>query len=190
MKVLFLGYLDSPLIPYLESAGETVIAREAKLGREEVAALGADFLVSYGYRHILKPDLLALFPERTLNLHISYLPWNRGTDPNFWSFVENTPKGVTLHRIDAGIDTGAIVAQKEVRFRGDETLKSSYELLRAEIEALFREWWPRIRAGEVVARPQSGPGSCHKKSDKAALEHLLVNGWDTPVRLLVGQRKP
>ena len=38
-------------------------------------------------------------------MHISYLPFNRGAHPNYWSFKDNSPKGVTIHFIDNGIDT-------------------------------------------------------------------------------------
>ncbi|MCL0081308.1 hypothetical protein M1N64_03665 [Peptococcaceae bacterium] len=46
------------------------------------------------------------FQGRAINLHISFLPWNRGADPNFWSFIENAPVGVSIHYLDEGIDTG------------------------------------------------------------------------------------
>ena len=59
-----------------------------------------------------------------------------------WSFLEDTPKGVTIHYIDEGIDTGDIIVQKEVFIDEDkETLKSSYEILNKEIQALFKENW-------------------------------------------------
>ena len=69
-----------------------------------------DFLISYGYKFILKNDILSLFKKAAINLHISYLPYNRGSDPNFWSFMENSPKGVSIHYMDAGLDTGDIIA--------------------------------------------------------------------------------
>ena len=47
---------------------------------------------------------------------MSYLPYNRGAHPNFWSFVNNTVKGVTIHEIDQGIDTGKIILQKSIKF--------------------------------------------------------------------------
>ena len=50
-------------------------------------------LVSFGYRFILPGDLLARFPDRAVNLHIAYLPWNRGAHPNVWSAYEGTPAG-------------------------------------------------------------------------------------------------
>ena len=63
-------------------------------------------------------------------MHISLLPWNRGYHPNIWSFLEDTPKGVTIHYINEGIDTGDIIVQKEIVIDEDkETLKSSYEIL-------------------------------------------------------------
>ena len=87
-----------------------------------------DALVSYRYRHILKGDVLGAFPDRAWNLHISLLPWNRGADPNLWSFLERTPKGVTIHHMDEGLDTGDLVAQRELHFDLDaHTLDSAYD---------------------------------------------------------------
>ena len=60
--------------------------------------------------------LLKNSKNNIINLHISYLPYNRGAHPNFWSFVENTPSGVSIHQVDSGIDTGKIVIQKQINF--------------------------------------------------------------------------
>ena len=67
-------------------------------------------------------------------MHISYLPYNRGFYLNFWSFIDNTKKGVTIHYIDEGIDTGDIIFQKEV-FSNEKT----YNKLKQEIEDFFIE---------------------------------------------------
>ena len=61
-----------------------------------------DFIISFGYRHIIKEDIIDKFINKIINLHISYLPYNKGADPNLWSYLENTPKGVTIHYIDKG----------------------------------------------------------------------------------------
>ena len=45
---------------------------------------------------------------------MSFLPYNRGSHPNFWSFIDDTPKGITIHEIDEGADTGNIVFQKKI----------------------------------------------------------------------------
>ena len=55
-----------------------MVQTSEKFTLEWVAEGGFTFLVSYGYRHILRKNVLDLFPDRAVNLHIAYLPWNRG----------------------------------------------------------------------------------------------------------------
>lgn len=137
----------------------------------------ADWLVSYGYRHILKPDVLTV---PAINIHMSVLPWNRGAHPNFWSWLDHTPKGVSIHRIDHGIDTGPVIAQRHVRFGYGETLRSSYERLRRASVDLFSKEWPWIRRSWCVATPQ-GEGTAHRVKDLDPWWPYLSSGWDTPV---------
>jgi methionyl-tRNA formyltransferase len=184
-KVLFLGPEDSPLIPWLQEHGEEVIQTADKLSAQAVAKQEFSFLVSYGYRHILRKDILDIFPNKAINLHISYLPWNRGADPNFWSFVEDTPKGVTIHYLDEGVDTGDIIVQQEIEFDSDlETLATSYEKLQAAIQDLFKKNWQNIKSEKCQRQKQIGNGSTHKVKDKEGLSHLLTNGWNTVVSVL------
>ena len=140
-----------------------------------------DFIISYGYRHILKKDILDLFPDKAINLHISMLPWNRGSDPNLWSFIDDTPKGVTIHYMNEGLDKGDIIAQREVTMGDDETLKTSYDKLQSAMIDLFRETWPEIIDGMCVGRPQEGIGSYHKSTDKNG----FILDVDTPIRILL-----
>lgn len=128
-------------------------------------ALDFDWIISYGYRHIIKKDIIDNIPNPIINLHISYLPFNRGSHPNYWSFVDKTPKGVTIHIIDYGIDTGPILVQKECYFSKKDTLKSSYNKLKTEIEKLFFNNFDKIVSGELKAKKQIGIGTYHRKSD-------------------------
>jgi methionyl-tRNA formyltransferase len=148
---------------------------------------GVDWLVSYGYRYILREKVLEKFPRRAINLHIAYLPWNRGADPNLWSFLEDTPKGVTIHYMDPGIDTGEILAQREVTFGPDETLRTTYDKLTDAMVELFMEVWPEIRTGRRRSFVQPKGGTFHRIRDRAKVEHLLYKGWDTPVSFLIGK---
>ncbi len=181
MKVLFLGPADSAVLDFLKSTESQVVQTTEGLWEEFLESVAADFLVSHGYRHIIRQSVLDRFPRRAVNLHISYLPWNRGADPNLWSFIENTPKGVSIHYLDAGIDTGDLIAQRRVEFGSAETLRSSYARLQAEIAGLFAEHWKQIRVGGCVATKQVGPGSFHRIADREKVAHLLTKGWDTPV---------
>lgn len=186
--ILFLGVDDTSLIDWLGEREHLIHTADAI----DLAFLGENsvgFIVSYGYRYIIGPEILAALPDRAINLHISLLPWNRGADPNFWSFVEDTPKGVTIHYMDAGIDTGDIIVQREMVFEmdGSETLATSYRKLTAAIEALFCEHWDAIRSGDCPRIRQSGPGSYHRSRDLDAVSDLLTRGWDTPVNELRGR---
>lgn len=186
MKVAFLGYPDSPLIAFLRERGEEVWVTDQKLAPGELEKEKAHTLVSYGYRFLLKPEVLGLFPPlHAINLHVSLLPWNRGADPNFWSFVEGTPQGVTIHALDSGMDTGEILVQREVRFAETETLRSSYETLQKEIQSLFRENWKALREGLLPGKKQDlSTGSTHRMRDKDALFAKLPSGYETTVREL------
>jgi methionyl-tRNA formyltransferase len=193
LKILFLGgNLSRVLYEWLLETDEDAFYTEEKVDAGFVKDLSPDMIISYNYRHILKKEVLSIPEKGSVNLHISYLPWNRGANANVWSFLEDTPKGVTIHLIDEGIDTGEILLQKEVVFDEDrETLKTSYENAHKEIQALFRENWNRIREGEIKPRKQSGEGTIHYVRDAGSFEPFIKEkGWDTPVSEIKGRLKP
>ena len=137
-----------------------------------------DVVVSFGYRHILSAELLQTLKRPALNLHISYLPFNRGAHPNFWAWIEGTPHGVTIHEIDDGIDTGPICFQQKVQFRNaDKTFSQTYLRLIREIEALFIDNIDDLLNGTYQARPQSGTGTYHNTRD---LPEWMEN-WDITI---------
>jgi methionyl-tRNA formyltransferase len=187
MNVLLLGPNRPDLVDFLQRCNDRVKNTEEKSLVDRDFLQDIEFIISYGYRHILKKELLDKFPEKAINVHISLLPWNRGADPNLWSFLENTPKGVTIHYLDSGIDTGKILVQQEANFSSEETLKTSYEKLSIIAENLLKESWVDIRDGKIQPRDQSSGGSYHRLRDRQPYEHLLTQGWDTPVRDLIGK---
>jgi len=180
--IAFLGREDSPVLAYLRAAEDDV----ATIGPSEpFDPGGARFAVSHGYRLIIKPDVIERL--EIVNLHIAYLPYNRGADPTLWSVLEDTPAGVTIHYVDAGVDTGDVIAQRQVTLADDDTLATAYATLQDELADLFREQWPAIRAGTCERRPQPPGGTSHRVADRAAVEHLLTDGWDTPIGSLRGR---
>ena len=160
MKILFLGgNLAKDLADWLTSQGEEVIYREDKLITDDVKELSPDFIISYNYKYIISKEIIDFVNGKAINLHISYLPFNKGSHPNIWSFLEDTPKGVAIHHIDEGIDTGDIIIRKEVFIDEDkETLKTSYEILHREIQTLFKENWNKIKNSEITTITQVGGG--------------------------------
>lgn len=179
-KVLFLGYSEekTKLINDLANIGCEVWHTEEKIK----STYGFDLAISYGYRHILKKDIIESSPAPIVNLHISYLPWNRGAHPNFWSFYDSTPSGVSIHLIDENIDTGPILYQKYVNFSAEEkTFSQTHNRLIQEIEQLFKENIEDIVAKNFVAIPQRRKGSYHHASDLPE----DFSGWDSNIQIEV-----
>ena len=143
---------------------------------------GCDFIVSFGYRHILPTDIVQAYQGRAFNLHIAMLPWNRGASPNLWAWHDGTPHGVTLHLIDEGVDTGRWIDRRPVDMRDWETLATSYRSLTREGLALLHEWLPRLVRGEFEAQDYSGTGTYHSKQESESLFQTLPLGWETPAQ--------
>ncbi len=74
-----------------------------------------------------------------LNMHPSLLPFNRGKHPYYWSIIEGTPFGVTIHFIDKFIDSGRIAFQKEIFVDVTDTGESLYKKSLKEIMNLFKD---------------------------------------------------
>jgi methionyl-tRNA formyltransferase len=161
-----------------------VILYSDKINTEFILSNHPDLLISYNYRHVIRRDVISLMPDRILNMHISYLPWNRGAHPNVWCLLTDTPKGVTIHLIDEGIDNGDILFQEPVEFNDSkETLSSSYNILHDKIFQLFTKNWPKIINYQWQRKKQKGDGSYHAKKDFEKILPLLSElMWDTPVR--------
>ena len=112
-KCLFIGYNKKKtiLINFLERSGVDVVHTNDHLTVSIADTF--DILVSFGYTKLLNIEFLKRLNGLPINLHMSFLPFNRGAHPNFWSFVENTPKGITIHEISKGVDDGDIIFQKK-----------------------------------------------------------------------------
>jgi methionyl-tRNA formyltransferase len=155
-NILYLGKKENKVFQFLQK-NETI----SHVGEsEEIRTIDLDkydLIVSYGYRKIIGKEVTQKFKNKIINLHISYLPWNRGAFPNVWSFIDNTPKGVTIHYIDEGIDTGDILLQKLVHFENleEETFETTYRKLSTAVEDLFIENWDDIRNQNIIPKKQN-----------------------------------
>ncbi len=163
---------------WLASKEGRVFRIENKLTVEMVRELQPSFVISFNYRHLVSKEVLELLPDRVINLHISLLPYNRGSSPNFFSFMDDTPKGVTIHLMDKGLDTGDILCQKEVKFdESQETFTSSYEKLMQEVKDLFKENWEDIRDGRITPVKQSGIGTYNKMRELEVIQEQVPFQW-------------
>jgi methionyl-tRNA formyltransferase len=91
---------------------------------------GADLIVSFHFDQIFDADALATAPLGGVNLHPSLLPHHRGPVPTLHALLEPTPRfGVTIHRLAAAVDAGAILAQQAVTLPADVTASRAAVLL-------------------------------------------------------------
>lgn len=194
VKILFVtnNEISKNLINWLRNeAKEEVVVISEKMSMGIIDLYKPDLLISYNYKYIIQKHILTLLGNRAINLHISFLPWNKGAHPNIWSFVENTPKGVTIHYMDKGIDTGDILLQREVYIDEEkETLFSSYGILHSEIQDLFISNWDKLKTLEIIPRPQRGGGSIHYTKDLEKIKHLLgEESWQINIPTLKSRLK-
>lgn len=140
---------------------ETILTYErlrAAESIEAVLALEPEFLVLADYGQIVPAALLEL-PHGALNLHPSLLPRHRGATPIPAAILAGDAEtGVTLMRMDAGLDTGPIVAQERLALDGTETTPSLEETLETRAaDLLDANLGPWLR-GEInpVSQPDVG----------------------------------
>jgi methionyl-tRNA formyltransferase len=88
---------------------------------------GIDLLVSVAFPKILKAPLLATPPKGCINYHTGLLPRYRGRMPLFWALYHDEPEvGITVHEMDAGIDSGAIILQARLPIHPNDSLHDLY----------------------------------------------------------------
>ncbi len=91
----------------------------------EVRRLEADLIASVAAPQIFKPPLISTPRLGCINIHNSRLPKYRGMLPNFWQLYHGeSVSGVTVHRINAALDDGAIILQRDNTIEPGETLHS------------------------------------------------------------------
>jgi methionyl-tRNA formyltransferase len=131
---------------------------ESSLG--ELRAAEPELIVLADYGRIIPAAVLALPQHGALNIHPSLLPRHRGAAPVPAAILEGDPStGVTLMRMDEGLDTGPIVAQREVPLEGDEIAPELEDRL-AEIGAeLLDEHLAAWLDGTLEGRPQPDEGA-------------------------------
>ena len=150
-----------------------------------IRQLRPDIGLSILFDYILRADLIRLFPAGVINLHPAYLPYNRGQYPNVWSIIEGTQAGVTLHYVDEGIDTGDILARKQVPVEPVDTGETLYRKLERACVELFKETWPLVRIGQAHLIPQEKKdGTYHRTRDVERIDHVDLNRMYTGRELI------
>lgn len=108
-----------------------------------------DLVLLLWWPKIVKEHIIKAAKIGFLNLHPSLLPYNRGKHPYYWSIIEDTPAGVSIHFINPGIDDGKVLFQKPI----DTDITTTGEILYTKsIEAiieLFKDNYENIISGHL-----------------------------------------
>ncbi|MFW6002780.1 MAG: methionyl-tRNA formyltransferase [archaeon] len=178
MRIIYLGFnaIGKKIYDWLLHNGENIVSSiETKDQLAKVYDLEPDLIISGGFRHIISQDILKIPRYGCINFHKSYLPYNRGANPNVWSIIENNFAGVSIHYMDTGIDTGPILAQKKVDVEFTDNAKSLYKKLEHAQFDLFVEFWPNFKSGNIEAQPQIEAGTYHKVDDFNKIREIDLN---------------
>ncbi len=107
---------------------------------DELMEKNVEFIVLAGYMRLIGTTLLNAYEGRMVNIHPSLLPSFPGLDAIGQAFQAHVKiTGVTIHFVDAGMDTGLIIAQEAVRIEETDTLDS----LQEKVHAVEHELYPR-----------------------------------------------
>ena len=117
--------------------------------------LAPDCIVIIAYGQIIPASLLSIFKYGWINLHASLLPKYRGAAPIQWAIARGeTTTGLTTMRIDAGMDTGEILLQREIEIGPKEIAPELAARLAEAGAPLMAETLRGIAAGTLSAQPQ------------------------------------
>lgn len=131
--------------------------------------------LSVNFSTILKPKFLSVFQNGVVNLHPSFLPFNRGHWPEVWAIINNTQAGVSLHYVDKGIDTGAIIKQIAIEVLPEDNGQTICKKTEDAGIKLIKSVWPKILYKKISATSQKIKYYLNKSSD---LEKLAMIDFD------------
>lgn len=125
---------------------------------------------------VIPPWWFDLCKHGFVNTHPSLLPWGRGRNPNFWALVNGTPFGVSLHKVEKTVDSGAIIAQKKIPYGWTDTGESIYLRAQHEMFELFKKTYPKLRTLKFKAKKQPKKvGEYHSGFELEGASHIFLN---------------
>ena len=148
----------------------------------ELSSLNADISVVVAYGHILRPEVLAVPPHGSINLHASLLPAYRGAAPIQRAIAAcESRTGLTVIRMDEGMDTGPVLAGRETGIGEEESAGELARRLSALGAELLVETLERIERGTLEAQPQPPTGVSY--APKIKREEARID-WSVPAERL------
>jgi methionyl-tRNA formyltransferase len=150
----------SPVKAFAQQTGLSIIQPNQLREPEAMAQLTAwapDLIVAAAFGQLLRPAVLGLPPRGCLNVHASLLPRYRGASPIAAAILAGEAEtGVTIMKMDEGLDTGPTLARRAEPIRPDDTTQTLSERLAEVGAALLVEILPGYLTGQITPQPQEG----------------------------------
>jgi len=147
---------------------------------QQAQSLRPELVVVAAYGQILPPALLTLPSLGGVNVHASILPKYRGAAPIQWAILNDEPEtGVTIMQMDAGLDTGAILAVATTPILPADNARILHDRLAALGAELLLRTLPEYVAGRLTPRPQPTAGATYARKISKADGRL---DWTRPAR--------
>ncbi|HCR71301.1 MAG TPA: methionyl-tRNA formyltransferase [Anaerolineae bacterium] len=164
--------LKSPPVKILAGELNLPILQPEKLkeATEEIKTWNPDVIIVAAFGQILKKEILDLPKFGCINVHASLLPRWRGAAPiNAAILAGDEETGVTIMKMDVGLDTGDMLSKKSIRLNPDDTAGSVFQALSTLGAELLIETLPKIFDGSITPQPQPDEGATYapmlKKED-------------------------
>lgn len=151
--------LKSPPIKTLAMDLSLALIQPEKLrapeAMDQLRLWAPDLIVVAAFGQILRPDVLALPPRGCINVHASLLPRWRGAAPIQAAILAgDSETGMTIMQMDKGVDTGAMISQRAIPIKAEDTAGSLFEKLSRLGADLLIETLPRYLSGELKSQVQ------------------------------------
>jgi len=175
MDIFFLGMNEAgeEVLEWLEQKEELNV-REViadKEGLAKIKQIRPELVVSSGYEYIVPKEVINIPEKGIVNLHPSYLPYNRGAHPYIWPLIDGSPAGVSVHFMNENLDEGPVIARKKVEKNPDDNAKTLRDRLMKEQVQLFKDSWDKVLKQECFEQDLE-KGNAHYKSDLDEISNL------------------
>jgi methionyl-tRNA formyltransferase len=139
---------------------------------EKIKRINPDMILVVGYRKIFPKEILSIPKYGVIGLHASLLPHLRGQAPLNWAIINgDSETGITMFKMDDGIDTGDIIGQKHTKIETNMTIDDLKEIIQRLAVELISEFVPLILSGKAVMskQPPEGTYGCARIPDDSRI---------------------
>jgi len=149
---------------------------------EQLRQLKPDLIVVAAFGQILPQAILDLPQFGCINVHTSLLPKYRGAAPIQWAILNDEYEtGVTIMKMDAGMDTGAILSQEKTLIHESDNAQTLHDRLATIGAELLVRTIPDYVSGKILPRPQPAEGVSHAPKIKKQDGQI---DWTQPARAI------